>query len=129
MHTRLLMILSAFFMGGLGLGASFLSHEILAVLGLPSSSALVVVVQIAGALYLGFAFMNWMARGILIGGIYSRPLALGNFLQFGIIAITLVKAVSLSDPLPLVVGTAIYAMFTTWFGMVLFMSPVGKDQA
>ena len=123
------MTLSAFFMGALGLGASFLSHEILGLFDLPSSTEFVVVVQIAGALYLGFAFMNWMARGILIGGIYSRPLALGNFLQFGVIAITLVKAVSLTDPLPLIFGTAIYAIFTSWFGIVLFMSPVGKDQA
>jgi hypothetical protein len=80
-------------------------------------------VQTCGALYLGFAVLNWMARGVLIGGIYSRPLALGNFLHFVVVTVTLVK-VLFELRLPLIIGlTVAYAVFAAWFGLVLFMHP------
>ena len=49
------------------------------------------LVQLAGALYVGFAMVNWMAKGNLLGGIYNRAVAMGNFADFGIGAIVLVK--------------------------------------
>ena len=50
--------------------------------------------QACGVLYLGFAILNWMAKDDLIGGIYSRPVAMGNFLHFFTIAMALVKSFS-----------------------------------
>lgn len=46
------------------------------------------------ALYLEFGILNWMAKGTLIGGIYNRPIAIGNLTHFVVGAIALVKAVS-----------------------------------
>ena len=86
------------------------------------------LVQVTGALYLGFAFLNWMARGVLIGGIYSRPVALGNFLHFAVVAATLLKAMTHFD-LPVVYAlSAAYTMFAAWFAVVLFTSPVARNK-
>ena len=122
-----MMCASALFMGRIGLVLSFLPQEMLGMVGVPPVTALVVLVQVTGALYLGFAFLNWMARGVLIGGIYSRPVALGNFLHFAVVAATLLKAMTHFD-LPVVYAlSAAYTMFAAWFAVVLFRSPVERN--
>ena len=127
MFSRQLMSLSAIFMALLGLAASFLPQEFLGMIDVEISRLLVVLVQVTGALYLGFAFLNWMARGVLIGGIYSRPVALGNFMHFAVVAIVLLKS-TLVDPIPAVaVAVAVYAVFAIWFGLVLFTHPIKSD--
>jgi len=126
MQTRILMATSAVFMAVLGAAASFLPEEILRYTGTVPAALINSVVQTCGALFLGFAILNWMARGLLIGGIYSRPLALGNFLHFTVVAITLMK-VLFELPLPMVIGlTIIYTIFALWFGMVLFTHPANS---
>ncbi len=87
------MAISATFMAVLGLSATFLPQEALAYAGYPAKGLAVVFVQVTGALFLGFAFLNWMARGTLIGGIYSRPVAMGNFMHFAMVTIVLVESV------------------------------------
>ena len=84
------MTASALVMGALGLAATFLPQEIAAYLG--ASTTLPLLIQILGALYLGFAMLNWMARTSLIGGIYSRPVASGNLVHFVVGALALAKA-------------------------------------
>ncbi|HET6628936.1 MAG TPA: hypothetical protein VFG91_04100 [Woeseiaceae bacterium] len=117
------MSVSAIFMAVLGLAASFLPQEILLYLGIAPTALATLLVQISGALYLGFAILDWMARGVLIGGIYSRPLALGNFLHFAVVAITLVKLLfELRIPL-VIAGAAAYCVLAVWFGLVLFTHP------
>jgi hypothetical protein len=114
---------SALFMTALGATASFLPEEVLRYTGTVPAPLINSVVQAGGALYLGFAALNWMARGVLIGGIYSRPLALGNFLHFFVVAVTLIK-VLFELRLPLIVGLAIaYTVLAVWFGLVLFRRP------
>jgi len=34
--------------------------------------------QLLGAAWLGLAMLNWMSRGVSIGGIYARPLVVTN---------------------------------------------------
>ena len=87
-------------------------------------NATVLLVQMAGAVYLGFAMLNWMARGILIGGIYARPVALGNFLHFLMVAITLTKAAAAFAVVPLAISAAVFSVFAIWFGAVLFKPPL-----
>ncbi len=121
MHTKLLMSTSALFMGALGLVASFLPQEIAGHFGIHPDMPVVLAIQATGALYLGFAVLNWMARAVLIGGIYSRPVALGNFLQFAVAAIILLKALAGGlREIEITLGTAIYCLFAIWFGLVLF---------
>ena len=123
MHTKILMISSAALMAVIGLGMSFMPQEILGMHGSVADNATVLLVQMAGAVYLGFAMLNWMARGILIGGIYARPVALGNFLHFMMVAITLTKAAAAFAVLPLAISAAVFSVFAIWFGAVLFKPP------
>ena len=59
-----------------------------------------VIAQLAGVLYLGFAALNWMARGNIIGGIYSRPVTIGNVLHFVSGTAVILKALSRERPRP-----------------------------
>lgn len=86
--------------------------------------ATVLLVQAGAALYLGFGLMNWMARGVLLGGIYSRPLAFGNFFHFVVVAVALLKAAAANGSPALIAATVVYVIFAVWFGKVLFSSPV-----
>lgn len=129
MNTRWLMVASAAWMGILGAGVSFFPQEILAAVSIPVTATAVLLLQVTGALYLGFAVLNWMARGNLIGGIYSRPVALGNFLHFGIVALTLIKAILNGQREPaLIAVAAIYLLLGFSFGTILFSSPVRATQ-
>ncbi len=126
MHTRLLMSASAAFMFALGITSSFLPQELLRSLGTSVDTWNVLVVQVLGALYLGFAILNWSARGVLIGGIYSRPLAFGNFMHFAIVAITAIKLILQLESTIVMILAAAYVVFAFWFGLVLFTHPGGK---
>jgi hypothetical protein len=122
MHTKILMNLSAVWMALLGLIASFLPQEVLAHFGAAPDKHAALFLQILGAAYLGFAMMNWMAREVLIGGIYSRPLAMGNMVHFLVAGLALVKAASGERG---VIGIAlVYGVFAVWFGMVVFRHPL-----
>lgn len=116
-------------MAALGVVGSFLPQESLARLGVRPDPPVVLLMQIGAALYLGFAILNWMAKGVLIGGIYSRPVALGNFLHFAVVAIILLKAWFAGfRPIEIPIGAAIYSLFGVWFGLVLFTHPIRTKQ-
>ena len=127
MHSKLLMASSAAFLLLFGLAATFAPQELLAYSGITSQHLEVLLVQAAGALYLGFAILNWMAKDNLLGGIYSRPVALGNLLHFTIMAITLLKAIVIGEREPVVLlASSAYLLFAVWFGLITFGSPVGR---
>lgn len=72
----------------------------------------------------GFAGLNWMARGVLIGGIYSRPVAFSNFIHFSVVGIVLLKAlIAGQSTVEIVIGTVVYSAFAVWFGIVPFTHP------
>jgi len=127
LHTRLLLCISAAFMAVLGIGMSFLPQELLAYFDARSARPTIVLVQVTGALYLGFAMLNWMSRGVIVGGIYARPLALANFLHFAVVATTLVKLLMAQMSQPALLVTAIYVAFAVWFGLVLFTHPIRES--
>jgi hypothetical protein len=115
------MTLSAALNAVLGVAASFLPQEILQYTGATADPFTVGVIQIAGALYIGFALLNWSARGALLGGIYGRPIVVANFAHFAIAAIMLVKLVLAGHAdAGLVAAAAAYSIFAAWFGSVLF---------
>lgn len=124
MNTRILMAASALMMAVLGLGATFLPQEILARFGAAPTGPAVLLIQIAGALYLGFAMLNWMSRANRIGGIYNRSVAVGNLLHFAMVAITLLKAAGGGSRDAVVLGgLAVYLVFAIGFGLVVFTHP------
>lgn len=125
MKTRLVMTASSLFMAIAGIAATFLPQEIAARLGQAGTPALTLGIQVLGALYLGFAGLNWTAKDSLIGGIYNRPVAMANLLHFIVAALALVKALFAGPPAAALVSiAAVYAVFAVAFAMIFFTSPV-----
>src|SRR5688500_19534319 len=89
MNTKLLMIVSAIILGLTGLILSFFPQEVSTYFGFNQSPP--ILLQVLGALYFGFAMINWTGKAHLIGGIYSRPVAIGNFTHFIIGALALIE--------------------------------------
>jgi hypothetical protein len=106
-----------------GLALSFAPAEVVSAFGV-DAIPVVVFAQLTGALYLGFAILDWMARESTIGGIYNRPLALGNFTHFLVGALALLKAASKTPHwLPGWIAAIVYSLLALGFGAVLFGSP------
>ena len=108
----------------LGLIASFIPNEIMNYIGVTTIEYPSLFVQIMGAMYLGFAIMNWMAKTALIGGIYARPLVMGNLVHFTVAALALLKS-ALSSPGSVYIwgATILYLVFAILFGLVIFTNP------
>ena len=123
MKTRLLMMSSALFLAALGLVTSYMPDKVLETHGTVPDNATLLLIQMMGATYLGFALLNWMARGVLIGGIYARPLALGNFLHFAMVAVMLTRAAITHGAIQLATSAFVFGVFAIWFGVVLFTHP------
>ena len=94
MKTKLLMTSSALFCGIIGTLLLFLPIEIAEYLGVEPTIITILFLKILSALYLGFGILNWTAKGTLIGGIYNKPIVLGNLLHFAVGAIELIKVIS-----------------------------------
>lgn len=121
------MLSSALFMTALGLIATFAPQELLISTGSGSQVMLLLLVQAAGGLYLGFAFLNWMAKDNLIGGVYSRPVAMGNMLHFFIVGMALLRvAISSQRTNAIALAAVLYAVFAIWFAFVAFTHPLSK---
>lgn len=130
MSTRLLMISSVAFLAAAGLAASFLPEEILRHAGSPGRTFEVLIVQSAGAAYMGFAILNWFSRGHLLGGIYGRPLVLANFLHFAVVALAVLKVLIDGErATEIIIGVAVYSIFAAGFGFVLFTHPRTPDSS
>jgi hypothetical protein len=122
-NTKVLMTASAIALGTAGAAGLFLPEELLAALGIAATGMLPTLVQLHAAALLGFAMVNWMAKDSLIGGIYNRPVAVGNVMHFATGAITLMK-VAAANATPIVItAMVLYAVFGVAFGMLLFRSP------
>ena len=119
MNSKLIMTSSAMFLGLAAIVFTFFPEEIVSILGLEGVNT--IILQILGALYFGFAMVNWMGKSNVIGGIYGRPVAMGNFSHFMIAGIALLKAF-IGNPIlnGMAVFTLIYLIFGVLFGLVLF---------
>jgi len=130
MNTKYLMISSSAFLGLVGISCSFAPEEILEYIGIKDFGSFVVIIQVLGALFLGFAILNWTAKSNLIGGIYSKPVSLGNFLHFVVGAVTIAKYFSKHlESSFLIIPIAIYGIFAIAFGLVSFGRHEFKKQS
>lgn len=119
------MIASAVFYGTIGIGLTFLSKEISEYLGIEIQEISYLVFQILGAVYLGFGMLNWMTKNNLIGGIYSRPLVIGNLTHFLVSSLALMKIISETDNYfnTMLLLMILYSLFTLSFGYVFMKNP------
>ena len=125
MNTKVLMISSCIFLGALGITFTFIPDEIISSLSVTPNPISTLSLQLLGALYLGFAMLNWMAKGSLIGGIYNRPIAIGNFMHFVVGALALIKIITkIHTHSEIVISlTAVYSVFAILFGYVFRTNP------
>ncbi len=125
MNTKLLMTVSAIILGMTGIVLSFFPQEVSNNLGFGGTDS--IILQIMGALYFGFAMINWTAKANLIGGIYSRPVAIGNFTHFIIGGLALVKLLFNNITLPYIwIAAIVYSIFAILFGYIFFTNPSMK---
>lgn len=126
MNTKWIMITTSLLLGVSGIALTFAPDLIIGSLGVNPSQVSIILGQILGALYFGFATLNWMTKESLIGGIYNRPIAVANFTHFMIAGLALVKA-SISNPqipILLILVSGVYAVLALLFGILLFRHPI-----
>ncbi|MTI40411.1 hypothetical protein [Fulvivirga lutimaris] len=124
MNTKYLMMASSLLLGAIGVLLTFLPHEISA--AIKSVDTDPIILQIVGALYFGFAMLNWTAKDNLIGGIYGRPITIGNMTHFIVAGLALVKfAFRNASPLMWVIAI-LYAFFALSFGYIFMNHPKSK---
>ena len=129
MNTRALMMISAIFLAVNGFGFTFFPNEIAGLLINDDNYIFILILQILGALYLGFSILNWMSKASLIGGIYNKPILIGNLLHFFTASMALIKLTfKVETNLQLIFSyTIIYSLFTLFFGYVFFTNPSLKQ--
>ena len=125
MKTKVLMTASGAFMAFIGIGLSFLPDEISEHMGLSHQPLLIILFQAMGALYFGFGLMNYTAKGAIIGGIYNKPIALGNFAHFLIGSLAAVKFIfnNPDQSWSFYILTLLYAVFAVLFARTTFLHP------
>ena len=62
-NTKTLMIISAIFLAVNGFGFTFFPNEIAGLLINDDNYIFILILQMLGALYLGFSILNWMSKG------------------------------------------------------------------
>ena len=130
MNTKILMTSSALFLATIGILLSFLPNEIAEYLNVEPNIIAILFLKIMSALYLGFGILNWMAKGTLIGGIYNRPIAIGNLMHFGVGAIALVKISSnIQIHSEIIISlSAVYVIFALLFAYVFRTNPTNTEK-
>ncbi|MBC6365835.1 hypothetical protein DDT91_03455 [Algoriphagus sp. AK58] len=107
----------------MGMVFSFFPQEILSDLVQEPTTALILIFQLLGAVYIGFGVMNWMLKNTKIGGIYARPLILGNFAHFFIGGLSILRVIMTgevgSNIFFLILG--LYILFISLFGRLIFV--------
>ncbi len=115
-------------MGTTGISLSFFPKEISQYIITDSTTIHPLILQVLGALYFAFAMLYWTAKENLIGGIYGRPIAIGNLAHFVIGALSLIKGVSTVQNGSVVwIAAMIYTLFAVLFALVFFKHPSVKE--
>lgn len=80
-----------------------------------------IAIQLLGGAYIASALTNWTAKDKPIGGIYSRPLSIGNFVHFIVGTLVLLnRALDGEASAVLIAAVVVYAVFTLAFGRLAF---------
>ena len=121
MNTKILMMATSLLNGLIGALMLFAPDEVVRYLGNERSDALIAILQLMGGMFIGKATLNWTAKDFVIGGIFSRPLTLGNFTHFLVGSLVLLKCPLLRQGDVLCVAFfALYSLFAIAFGYLVF---------
>lgn len=121
------MVLSAVVMGITGTLLIFMPQEVSRFLNLAESAP--ILFQILGSLYFGFGMLNWTAKANVIGGIYSRPVAIGNFTHFLTGGLAFIKsAMHTTSTRSIWICAIVYLKFTLFFGWIFCVNPISANK-
>lgn len=121
MNTKILMTTSSLLLGLAGIFTLFAPEVLLAMLGTPLTNSSSVLIQLIGALYFSMALMNWTAKDSTIGGIYARPVSVGNFAHFFTGTLLLIRyQLSNEFNLSMLLLLVVYAIFGFLFYWLVF---------
>ena len=125
MKTKFLMTSSALFCGIIGTLLLFLPIEIAEYLSIEPTIITILFLKILSAIYFGFGILNWTAKGTIIGGIYNKPIVLGNLLHFAVGAIELIKVIfNIQAHKEIIIFlTVFYVIFALLFAYVIKTNP------
>ncbi len=119
MATRILLTVSALAYAGLGILLTFLPDEIASQLGDPPDPIASTGYQLLGAVYLGFAALNWLSRRSKIGGIFGRPLVFANFIHVFVGLFAAGRVAIHTGMISLWIATVFYSLLAAAFGYLL----------
>jgi hypothetical protein len=127
MRTKHLLSASALVLGMPGLFLLFAPDLALSALGGSPDPTGQLFVQVAGGMCIALGVNNWMARGSVIGGIYVRPLLMGNLCAFATAGLSLLNAPKplSGHPVLLVIAAVLLLCFVA-FGRLMFIHPGDK---
>ena len=131
MNTKFIMTSSALALGISGIAMTFAPDLIASELIPDANSVTQLSIQVIGGLYFGFAMLNWMVKGSLIGGIYNRPIAVANMTHFMISGLAIFRVVSAYNGLSVywwIIGV-VYFLLLISFGMIIFTHPLKTGQS
>lgn len=115
---------SAMALAATGLILTFGASEVAGALGAEGSGFSALSLQLLGAAQIGWAMTNWMARESMFGGIYGRPLVVGNLLHFFAGGSALLKSSLLGSSRAVLLVAVVYAVLAIGFGWLLFHNPI-----
>jgi hypothetical protein len=126
MNTKFIMTLTAILLTIIGIALTFAPDMVMSSLNISSSAIITLILQLLGAAYCAFAFLNWMAKGALIGGIYNKPIAIGNLTHFVIAGLALTKAVLHNKQLPVIfsIVAGCFVILACFFGVIISRHPI-----
>lgn len=119
---------SALVLGVAGVALLFASDVVLprVVPGFPPGAAW--LGQLLAAAWLGMAVNTWLRRGAILGGIYGRPVVLGNFAVYFMSALSLVRVLHADTAQAwLWWAFAVSALLAVSYAALLLRGPFGNQ--
>lgn len=122
--ARTVMSASAALLLVVGAALLFLPQEVATVLHLQEGAD--AALPLAGAGALAFAALDWVGRAAVYGGVYGRPIVVGNFVFAAIASLTLLRLVV---DTPTAAGWVLVAAFLVYwlaYAQLLYRPPFDR---
>lgn len=117
MISKPMMTASGIILISVGAIANFMPVKLAIKLGLGEPKLGGLLFQILAGFLLGLGIINWMYRGSPIGGIYNRPVAMGNLLTFVVVSFALGRAL-LDGFIPVIYTSMFIVTFILALGFI-----------
>ena len=106
-----------------GIALTFLPDETARLFSPLVAPQLVMLIQVLGALLFGNGMLNWLSKDQVIGGVYGRPLVVGNTAHFVTGGLALLRHLPSHHSPEMIAVTLLYVIFGASFARLLFVSP------